>query len=150
MFLEDPLSHISLDFESGRNNIVLNRKRLRMQMDILNLLKTCQIVLPRLQLHVLDNLSFEISILKSLFLPTRKSGALRKVLSLVHVWNNYGDKEVLERVSIDEDLLDYGTLGVDVLQLLWRNVLSLGKLEDVLSSVYDLEATVREDHANVA
>ena len=56
----------------------------------------------------------------------------------------------MKGVSVDEDLRDQGSLHVDVLQLLWCNVLSLGELEDVLGAVDDLYVSVWEEAGNVA
>ena len=60
------------------------------------------------------------------------------------------DTAVLQGVSIDEALLDVGRLNKDILNLLWGDVLSLRKLEDVLASVKDLDGSVGVDNADIA
>ena len=42
---------------------------------------------------------------------------------------------MFERVTIDKDLCYLGYLPVDVLELLWGDVLSLGKFEDIFCAV---------------
>jgi len=56
---------------------------------------------------------------------------------------------VLERVAVHEYLSDIGALLNLLLDLVGRDVLSLGELEDVLLSVDDLEGTARQEHANI-
>jgi hypothetical protein len=68
---------------------------------------------------------------------------------VMHVWHHDGDKEVLKGVPIYEDLRDLGYLRVNILELLWGDVLTLRKLEDVLRPIYDLDGTVGEDHADI-
>ena len=48
------------------------------------------------------------------------------------------------------DLRDVGTLREHVFKLLGRDVFSLLKFEDILSSVDDLNCTIREHYANIA
>lgn len=57
---------------------------------------------------------------------------------------------ILERITVNEDLLDVLGQGVFVLELLRGDVLTLGKLKDVLDTVDDLDRTVRVDHTDIA
>lgn len=57
---------------------------------------------------------------------------------------------ILERITVDEDLLDVIGQGVFILELLRGDVFTLGKLEDVLDTVDDLDRTVRVDRADIA
>jgi len=59
--------------------------------------------------------------------------------NFVEVRNDDGDEEALERVAVDEDLLDVRTLYVHVFQLFRRDVFTLGELEDVFCAVNDLD-----------
>ena len=68
---------------------------------------------------------------------------------VMHVWDHDGDKKVLEGVPVYEYLRDLRDLRVNVLKLLWGDVLSLRKLEDVLRPIYDLDGAVGEDHADI-
>ena len=51
---------------------------------------------------------------------------------------------------MDEELSYQRALHVDVLELLWGNILSIAHFEDVLNTVDDLNRTVRKDHADIA
>lgn len=77
------------------------------------------------------------------FIFTGKAMRFCESLCLSQIWHNNGNKEVLERVAIDKDLLDDGALSIDVLKLLWSDVLTLREFEDILCSINDLYSTIR-------
>lgn len=56
---------------------------------------------------------------------------------------------VLERVTVDEDLLNDRALSVYVFKFLWSDVFTLRKLEDVLSSINNFNCSIREDHTHI-
>jgi len=58
------------------------------------------------------------------------------------VWDNYGDNVVLQGVTIDEDLSDFGDLRVNVLKFFRGNVLTLGELKDILGAVSNLKRAI--------
>lgn len=97
-------------------------------------------------IHVVDNKLLEISTLENI-------GALRHASLelfdgfLIRVYDC--DAAVLERVAVNETLLDEGREHKDVLEFFWRNVLALRQLEDILGAVDDLDRAVREDLGNV-
>ena len=63
-----------------------------------------------------------------------------------HTYSNY---IIIKRVAVDEDLGYVGALQVDLLQLFWRNILTLRKLKKILNSIDYFDASIRLDHANV-
>jgi hypothetical protein len=63
------------------------------------------------------------------------SSLICESLELQGVWNNYSNKEMLERVTIDKDLCYLWDLPVDVLELLWSDVLSLRKFKDIFCAI---------------
>jgi hypothetical protein len=97
-------------------------------------------------IHVVDNKLLKISTLENI-------GALRHACLklfdgfLIRVYDC--DAAVLERVAVNETLLDEGREHKDVLEFFWRNVLALRQLEDILGAVDDLDRAVREDLGNV-
>jgi len=97
-------------------------------------------------IHVVDNKLLEISTLENI-------GALRHASLelfdgfLIRVYDC--DAAVLERVSIDEALLNERRKNEDILEFFWRDVFALRQLEDILGAVDDLDRAVREDLGNV-
>ena len=97
-------------------------------------------------IHVVDNKLLKISTLENI-------GALRHASLelfdgfLIRVYDC--DAAVLERVSIDEALLNERRKNEDILEFFWRDVFALRQLEDILGAVDDLDRAVREDLGNV-
>ena len=61
------------------------------------------------------------------------------------VRNENGHHAVLERIAIDEYLAHVLALGVDVLELLGRDVFALRQLEEILFTVDDFQGSVLKD-----
>ena len=59
-------------------------------------------------------------------------------VSHLRVWDGEGDQLGAEGVSVHKTLLQERAAGVDILNLLGRNVLALRQLEDVLLPIDDL------------
>ena len=68
----------------------------------------------------------------------------------LEVGDNHGYEHRLQRVAVDEDLLDVRTLPEDAFEFLRSNILALSKLKDILGSVDNFDAPVRQDHPYVA
>jgi len=64
-------------------------------------------------IHFCENSLLEILIIANIFL--RGTILLGPSLGISRIWNNYGYKEVLHRVSIDKDLSNFANLAVNVL-----------------------------------
>ena len=115
-------------------------------MDSLWFFEAGTLMFGREAIHVVDNKLLEISTLENI-------GALRHACLelfdgfLIRVYDC--DAAVLERVSIDEALLNEGRENKDILEFFWRDVLTLRQLEDILGAVDDLDRAVREDLGNV-
>ena len=66
------------------------------------------------------------------------------------VRNDYCHDERLKRVAMDVDLSDIRTLNVDILKLFGGDILSLGKFENVLRTVDDLDATIWHHNTDIS
>lgn len=116
-------------------------------MDGLNLLEGRQAIVCHLCVHLLDDGFLEELASDSLCLSD--AFLFGESLKVNRVRYNYSYKATFEGVTVDEDLGDLGDLRVNVLKLLWGDVLTLRKLEDVLRSICYLDGTVGEDDADI-
>ena len=117
-------------------------------MEGLNLLQRGQAIVFHFCVHFFDD-----GLLQELAgdgLSLGDASLFSKSLQVNRVGYNYSDKAALEGVTVDEDLSDLRDLRVNVLELLWGDVLSLRELENVLRAICDLDGTVGEDDANIA
>lgn len=64
--------------------------------------------------------------------------------------HTYSNNIIIKRVTVDKYLWYEGALQVDFLQLFWRNIFTLRKLEKILNSVDYLDASVWQDHTNIS
>ena len=117
-------------------------------MDSLDLLEGGQPIVFHLCVHFLDDGFLQEFAGDGLCLSD--ASLLSKSLQVNRVRYNYCNKAAFEGVTVDEDLGDLGDLRVNVLELLWGDVLSLRELEDVLCSVCDFDGAVGEDDADIA
>ena len=65
------------------------------------------------------------------------------------IGNHHGHAAALERVTVAQALGDHRRQTQDVLNLFWRDVLTLRQLEDVLRPVNDLDCAIRVDLCDV-
>ena len=116
-------------------------------MDSLDLLEGSQAIVFHLCVHFLDDGFLQQLAGDGLCLSD--TSLLSKSLQVNWIGYNYSNKAAFEGVTVDEDLGDLGYLRINVLELLWGDVLSLRELEDVLRSICDLDGPVGEDDADI-
>mmetsp|Transcript_7822 Transcript_7822/g.13409 ORF Transcript_7822/g.13409 Transcript_7822/m.13409 type:complete len:347 (-) Transcript_7822:832-1872(-) len=114
-------------------------------------LEPSELVLPRdpVQLRQ-DGLADEVVVAHVVDVVAGDVVASRQLLDLVDLGHHHRHKEVLETVAVYPQLLHVSRLQVHVLQRLGRDVLALGKLEDVLLAVDDADGAVLVHLGDVA
>ena len=146
MGLEDCLGDVSLELESRREKIVIHSKWVIYQVDGFWLLKAGTLVFGSEAIHVVKNEFLEIRALKHIRALWH---ARLELFEGFLVGVDDCDAAVLERVAINEALLDERREDENVFQLFRGDVLALRKFEDVLGAVNDLYRAVREDLGNI-
>ena len=135
MSLKDCLCDVALELESRRQKIVVHSEWVSYQMDGFWLLKAGTLVFGREAIHVVENEFLEIRAFKHI-------GALgHACLELFEgflVGVDDCNAAVLERVTINEALLDERRENENVFQLFRGDVFALRKFEYVLGAVNDL------------
>ena len=146
MGLIDCLGDVSLELESRREKIVVHSEWISYQVDGFWLLKARTLVFGREAIHVVENKFLEIRALEHI---GALGHACLEFFESLLVGVDDCDAAVLERVAINEALLDERRENENVLQLFRGDVLALRKFEYVLGAVNDLDCAVREDLGNI-
>ena len=79
-------------------------------------------------------LAYKLKLVVDVFLTLLSS----PFLSVFNIWDDDAHSAASERIAIDKSLGDPWRKYVDTFNLLWGDVFSLGKLEDILGSVDNL------------
>lgn len=153
MLIENVLRNITLDLHGRRQDVVLNGERFRSQIHFLDFFETGEFVLLSQRVEVLDDGIMQLWFFKvrddvSLVL-FHNAELLGKLLARTKLGHDDGYEPTLKRVTVNKDLGRVGRLNVNVLELLWRNIFTLRKLENVFRTINNLDGTVGQDHADI-
>ena len=142
---------MTLQLERWRQEIVLNRKELRIQVDVLDVLESFQIV--RLSMRLQRGQNVLLDLVQLAHLSQSLSGQAvsgSPLLQDILVRDDNGNQCGLMRITVHKGLSDKFVVDVDVLNLFWRDVLTLGQLEDVLLAIDNFQTSLRVPHTNIA
>ena len=131
---------VALEFEGWRDHVIFDCEGVQSQVDGLWFLKTAELVFAcEFKQIVINNLSEVFGIDHCLKFVGIEAVLFSKLLCFCRLNNEYTNDIVLEGVSVDEVLGNVRGFDEDVFKLLWGNVFSLRKFEDVLGSVNDFD-----------
>lgn len=147
--LVDLLANVALEFESGRDDVVLHTEGLRGNINILRLLETVQLLFLAEFVDFCKNLCLVGFVLLSDNFSWLLAVCSSPLLELVRLRHDDGDATVLERVAVDHALSDVRRLNEDVFDFLGSHVLALRQFENVLASVQNLDRAIIIDNSNI-
>jgi len=143
------LALVTFQFESGCENVVLNREGIGGKEKLVWFLDTRELVSLGDHVQAVLHCSSEVFVVAESAHICSFAVRSCPLLSVNFIDNDNSDTTVLERVAINHNLRNIVGQDIFVLELLGSNVLTLRELEDILYAIDDLKTTVGVEQADI-